>query len=227
MAGIKKPLIHPSVRWIRPVYRILIALLFSIFTYFLVPHKILDWKLLVLVEWIVFSTIYMLLSWWLFLNFDSEQVRIHASQEDGTRVFVFFAILISSFAGLFAVGLMLVSGPPTGMPVLIFILAILLSMLLSWSMVHTLFTFHYANLYFHKIKKLKLTGFEFPGDEPLDYLDFAYFSFVVGMTFQVSDVQVNTKNIRRQVLLHGLLSFILNTVVVALTFNLLAGLIHH
>jgi uncharacterized membrane protein len=67
-------------------------------------------------------------------------------------------------------------------------------------------------------------GLEFPEEDCPDYLDFAYFSFVIGMTFQVSDVQITSRIIRKQVLLHGLLSFALNTFVVALTINLIAGL---
>lgn len=64
----------------------------------------------------------------------------------------------------------------------------------------------------------------FPSENIPDYLDFAYFSFVIGMTFQVSDIQITDKKIRRLVLLHGLISFILNTFVVALTVNFIAGL---
>ncbi len=67
-------------------------------------------------------------------------------------------------------------------------------------------------------------GLDFPGKEKPGYLDFAYFSFVVGMTFQVSDVQITSRTIRRLVLAHGLISFFLNTFVVALTINIVAGL---
>jgi uncharacterized membrane protein len=68
-------------------------------------------------------------------------------------------------------------------------------------------------------------GLEFPGEDPPDFFDFAYFSFVVGMTFQVSDVQVTSRQMRRLVLMHGLLSFAFNTVVVALSINLAATLL--
>ncbi len=67
-------------------------------------------------------------------------------------------------------------------------------------------------------------GLEFPGNAKPNYLDFAYFSFVIGCTFQVSDVEISSPKIRRVVLFHGLLSFGLNTFVVALTINLIAGL---
>jgi uncharacterized membrane protein len=68
------------------------------------------------------------------------------------------------------------------------------------------------------------SGLEFPGDEKPDFIDFAYFSFVLGMTFQVSDVEISSRKIRRLSLLHSLIAFIFNTVIVALTINALAGL---
>ena len=101
------------------------------------------------------------------------------------------------------------------------------SILCSWALVHTILTFHYAHLYYDDDKtgnKANYGGLQFPNDDTPDYRDFAYFSFVVGMTFQVSDVQVTDKTMRRLVLAHGLISFVLNTFVVALTVNFIAGL---
>ena len=66
---------------------------------------------------------------------------------------------------------------------------------------------------------------QFPDEHEPDYLDFAYFSFVLGMTFQVSDVEISSKEIRRMALLHGFLSFIYNTVIVAFSINIISGLI--
>ena len=90
----------------------------------------------------------------------------------------------------------------------------------------TIFTFHYAHLYYFKDKDDTVDGnaLEFPKEDKPDYPDFAYFAFVIGMTFQVSDVEINSRIIRRTALAHGLLAFALNTFVVALTINLIAGL---
>ncbi|RQO32029.1 DUF1345 domain-containing protein [Taibaiella sp. KBW10] len=100
-------------------------------------------------------------------------------------------------------------------------------LLLSWTLFHTLFTIHYAHLYYMAapgnathLKK----GLKFPEEEHPDYLDFAYFSFVNGMTFQVSDVSVTSKPMRVLVLFHCLLAFAFNTVIVALSINLIAAL---
>ena len=93
-------------------------------------------------------------------------------------------------------------------------------------MLHTIFTLHYAHLYYSKTtnEDAATAGLDFPKEKKPDYIDFAYFSFVIGMTFQVSDVQINSRIIRRTALAHGLLAFALNTFVVALTINLIAGL---
>ena len=115
----------------------------------------------------------------------------------------------------------------TETPQKIFIPVAVSCMLFSWLMVHTIFAFHYAHLYYRDDtddSSKHAEGLEFPGEKKPDYIDFVYFSFVVGMTFQVSDTAVTSRSIRRLVILHGLLSFGLNTFVVALTINLIAGL---
>jgi uncharacterized membrane protein len=102
------------------------------------------------------------------------------------------------------------------------------SVLSSWALIHTLFTLHYAHVFYRDevtAIKYKGQGLIFPEESEPDYLDFAYFAFVIGMTFQVSDVQVTSRRIRRLVLIHGLLSFIFNTAIVALSINIIAGVI--
>ena len=97
----------------------------------------------------------------------------------------------------------------------------------SWLLIHTRFAFHYAHRYYNICKQQDTQidgGLDFPGEREPDYLDFAYFSFVIGTTFQVSDVEITSRTLRRTVLVHGLLSFALNTFVVALTINIIAGL---
>jgi uncharacterized membrane protein len=98
------------------------------------------------------------------------------------------------------------------------------TVLLSWLLAHSVFAVHYAHGYYKDLLEKRQRGLDFPGenDDP-DYWDFLYFSFVVGMTAQVSDVQVMTRGWRRLVLAHGILSFLFNTVILALSINLLAG----
>jgi uncharacterized membrane protein len=102
------------------------------------------------------------------------------------------------------------------------------AVLLGWLLIHTILLFRYAHLYYRDRDHDKESdrGLTFPGDPQPNYLDFAYFSFVVGMTFQVSDVQVTSKGIRKLVLAHGLVSFAYNTAILALVVNVVSGLLH-
>jgi uncharacterized membrane protein len=97
------------------------------------------------------------------------------------------------------------------------------TVVLSWTFIHTIFALHYAHEFYgsgsHK------NGLRFPGDGQPDYWDFVYFSFVIGMTFQVSDVAVVHKLVRRTVVVHGALSFFFTTAVVAMAVNIAAGII--
>jgi uncharacterized membrane protein len=101
------------------------------------------------------------------------------------------------------------------------------TLFLSWLMTHTTFAFRYAHeFYACDAGGPEIDGgLEFPGEKRPDYLDFMYFSLVLGMTFQVSDVQITARKLRRVAAVHGLLSFLFNTIILALTVNLAAGLL--
>jgi uncharacterized membrane protein len=105
----------------------------------------------------------------------------------------------------------------------------LIAVISSWMLVHTVFGLRYAHTYYGDPDgpagpQPHAGGLEFPGDRDPDYMDFAYFSFVIGMTFQVSDVQITSRDFRKLVLLHGMLSFGFNTVILALTINTVSNL---
>jgi uncharacterized membrane protein len=104
-----------------------------------------------------------------------------------------------------------------------------LTILFSWLFMNTIFALHYAHGYYGDADPSSayhaVGGLIFPGQHDPDYWDFMYFSFVVGMTFQVSDVQIEDYKLRRVVLAHGVLAFFFNVVIVALTINIVAGLI--
>ncbi|GAC1622074.1 MAG: DUF1345 domain-containing protein [Nevskia sp.] len=100
------------------------------------------------------------------------------------------------------------------------------TVILTWLVLQCSFALHYAHLYYGDPDNdgKDSGGLDFPSESEPDYLDFAYFSFVLGMTFQVSDVAIRDRGLRRLSLLHGMISFFFSTVIVALTINLLAGL---
>ncbi len=103
-----------------------------------------------------------------------------------------------------------------------------LTLLVSWLMTHTVFALRYAHEYYGPSARdpAKIDGgLEFPGDQPPDYWDFFYFALVLGMTFQVSDVQITRRTLRRLATLHGLLGFLFNTVILALSVNIGASLL--
>jgi uncharacterized membrane protein len=97
------------------------------------------------------------------------------------------------------------------------------TVILSWTFTHTIFALHYAHDFYGEAERSD--GLKFPGNTQPDYWDFVYFSFVIGMTFQVSDVAVTNRSIRRMVVAHGALSFLFSTAIVALTVNIAAGLL--
>ena len=105
------------------------------------------------------------------------------------------------------------------------------TLVISWLVTHVIFTLRYAHEYYTRSENsLKPDGavdggLEFPGETVPDYWDFLYFALVLGMTFQVSDVQITSRKLRRLATAHGLAGFMFNTVIVALTVNIMAGLL--
>ena len=211
-----------------PIHRFIVSIILAGIVYLLILSVDLDVMVKIMISWSVFAFFYIITSWIIFFGQQPEQIQTLSKREDGSRLYVFSLIIVSSFASLLMVLLLMLSQNTKATPQPVFIPVAIGGILFSWIMVHTIFAFHYAHLYYgdDTNDSTKHTeGLDFPGNKKPDYLDFAYFSFVVGMTFQVSDVAVTSKSIRQLVLLHGLLSFGLNTFVVALTINLVAGLL--
>ena len=178
----------------------------------------------IMLGWDVFCVMLISLHWYMFFHTSATETHLKAKMQDETRGEIFAIVVVSTFAGLLAVIVLLINKDINPLDLVIAILG----MFLSWFLVHTTFTMRYAHLYYGNVKKDNPTqhgsGLDFPGDEAPDFIDFAYFSFVLGMTFQVSDVEISNRTIRRLSLLHSLIAFIFNTVIVALTINAVAGL---
>ena len=210
-----------------PLQRFIISVALALVIYLLLLTTELGVVIKIMIAWSAFALSYIVTSCIVFFTKSPMDIRKHSKQEDGSRIYVFLLVVITSFASLFTVLLLMSSQSSKDTPQTIFIPVAISGMLLSWLMVHTIFAFHYAHLYYGddtNDSSKHAEGLEFPGEKKPDYVDFAYFSFVIGMTFQVSDTEVTSRSIRRLVLLHGLLSFGLNTFVVALTINIIAGL---
>jgi uncharacterized membrane protein len=157
-------------------------------------------------------------------------VRLSTLQPTGRRLIIGFVIVAAS-ASLGSVAYLLATakGLPHWLIVSHVVLA-LATIILSWLVLHTIFTLHYAHLYYHEHHGNAGTsvcrGLVFPdGEIEPDYMDFAYFSFIIGMTSQVSDVQINSRKFRHWALLHGLIAFAFNAAVLALSINILSSLL--
>jgi len=173
----------------------------------------------IMLGWDFFCMVLILLHWYMFYNTSAAETHLKAKMQDETRSEIFAVVVVSTFAGLLAVILLLLDKEIKTLD----LVTAISGMFLSWVLVHTTFTMRYAHLFYGDSNN-KNGGLDFPGDEEPDFIDFAYFSFVIGMTFQVSDVEISSREIRRLTLLHSIISFIFNTVIVALTINALAGL---
>lgn len=207
----------------KPIYRCVMSMIFATGIFLLLPVAF-PIMLKLLISWSMFCIVYLIYCWYIVYTMPVNLIKKIADKEDGSRAFVFSFILIVSFATMFAVLSLIVSREQTDVTKKLIIPVAIIAMLASWMLIHTIFLFHYAQL-FYKSGKTK-GGLSFPGCDEPDYIDFAYFSFVMGCTFQVSDVSITNRRIRQTALFHGLLSFALNTFVVALSINIVAGLAH-
>ena len=183
--------------------------------------------------WDVAAGLYLLLAWIMFLRSDTANVQSRALVEDDGR----WAILaISAGAAATSLGAIVdlladFKNLPPGEGVA-HLAAAVVTILLSWLFLHTVFTMHYAHEFYGAIddgtagRRKTRGGFAFPGDaKAWNYLDFAYYAFTIGMTAQTSDIAVTTTAMRRLTLAHAVLTFFFNTVVLAFSVNIAASLL--
>ena len=200
--------------------RTFVAIAIAIVVFFLLP----DSRRLVtrvLVGWDVFATVYLVLAYIMMARCGHEHIKPSAILQDDGRVLMMIVTQLGALASIaaivFELGATKKSGP--GMTLAVITIA------LSWTLVHTAFALHYAHDYYRGSKP---GGLQFPsGDtsDHADYWDFVYFSFVIGMTAQVSDVGITEKRIRRTATVHGIISFVFNTALLALMVNIAASAI--
>lgn len=174
-----------------------------------------------LVGWDVGTLVYLAFAFRLMSRFDLELVRRRAAIQDEGGVAILMLTLLVAVASLGAIGAVMRSLEDVTNRAPYFALAAL-TIGVSWTFIHVIFALHYAHEYYDE---REAGGLLFPEEERPDYWDFVYFSFVIGMTFQVSDVQVTDRAIRRLVVVHGLVSFVFNVAILALMVNLGATLV--
>ncbi len=150
---------------------------------------------------------------------DGPAAQSHATREDSTRVVSDLILIGGSIASLLGVGVLLASQRGQGGAPWEAVLGVL-SVVVSWVLVHTVYLLRYAALYYRG----SAGGIDFNQAEPPDYHDFAYLAFTLGMTYQVSDTAISSSEFRRAVLRHTLLSYVFGSVILATTINLVVQL---
>lgn len=172
--------------------------------------------------WAMACVVYNTWVWIRIWGLDASQTRLHALREDPGRRTVDIVLLLAALAAVVVVVYLLISAHQLrgAASVSVALLAIV-SIALTWFLVHTLYTLRYARLYYGVGEG---TGIDFNQSEPPGYSDFVYLAFTLGMTFQVSDTNITNGIIRRTIIHHVLLSYLFGTVIVAATVNLLAGI---
>jgi uncharacterized membrane protein len=208
---------------VRVVYarpRTFVAIALGIVAFVLLPHSL---RLVtrLLIGWDTFATLYLALVYLMMARSAHRHVRRNAVLQDDGRFLILLVTAIGAFASIAAIVFEL-GASHHGVRQLTIATA---TIALSWAVVHTAFALHYAHDYYRGGKP---GGLQFPSGEQqdhADYWDFVYFSFVIGMTAQVSDVGITDKTIRRTATVHGIISFVYNTALVALMVNIAASAI--
>jgi uncharacterized membrane protein len=208
---------------IRVVYarpRTFISILIGVIAFFLLPGSL---RLVtrLLIGWDTFIALYLVLVYIMMFRCGLARIRRNAVLQDDGRFLILLVTALGAFASIAAI-LFELGGSHRGALDLTLATS---TIALSWAAVHTAFALHYAHDYYRGTKP---GGLQFPsGDqhEHADYWDFVYFSFVIGMTAQVSDVGITDKTIRRTATVHGIISFVFNTALVALMVNIAASAI--
>jgi len=180
----------------------------------------------VIASWDSFAITLLTLIWIAIFNSGIDHIRHRAQTQDLSVLLIFVFTIGAACVSIFAVVALLSAAKKSNNVGLHAALSVV-AVLGSWTLVHTMFAMRYAHAYYGEgdSPDEHSGSLEFPGDNMPDYLDFAYFSFVIGMTCQVSDVQISAKSLRSLALIHGILSFCFNTVILALTINTISGLL--
>ncbi|TJY68975.1 DUF1345 domain-containing protein [Arthrobacter sp. CAU 1506] len=180
-----------------------------------------NWAYAPSLGWAAASLTYLVWVWSVIGRLSPAATAAHAAREDSGRAVSDALLLTATLASFGGVALILLdAGSSEGIAKAGIIAVALGSTTLSWFLVHTLFTLRYAFLYYRDSG-----GVDFNQDSDPRYRDFAYLAFTIGMTFQVSDTTLKTYVARSTALSHALLSYLLGTIVLATTINLIAGLI--
>ncbi|MBN3870992.1 MAG: DUF1345 domain-containing protein [Nostoc sp. JL33] len=184
----------------------------------------------ILCAWNFGADFFLAVTWWKMIKATPEKIRRYAEGEYEGHLAIFMLVIAAACASVLAIVFLLTD--KKGLSKILLNLHVILSIMTivgSWLLVHTMFAVQYAHSYYKYIirnNSEEITGgLDFPDNDHPDYWEFLYYSFVVGMTSQVSDVETRSAEMRRLTLLHSILSFFFNTTILAMTINIVASLI--
>jgi uncharacterized membrane protein len=187
----------------------------------IIASLLLAWQGASLIGWDAAAIAWGAWIWVEILSYDAVATSVHATMDDPSRSTADVLLLGASVASLIAVALVIDKAARVHGWQRTFLISLsVLSVVLSWLVVHTIFTLRYAGLYYAGPDG----GVDFNEEDKPCYVDFAYLAFTIGMTYQVSDTNLQSKAVRRMALRHALMSYLFGTVIVAATINLIAGL---
>lgn len=206
--------------------RLISALLVAALAFFLAPNPLFS-SIHLTVVWVAFALTILLLAWITIFVAHPRDLPQFSRMEDSGRTLISLFAISAAIASVFAVIDLLGSTSKQDSTHPQKVVLAILAVVSAWSLVHTIFTLRYAHLFYgdDPNQTERPGGLDFPDEDEPDFLDFAYFSFVIGMTSQVSDVAINSKPMRRTALVHGVLSFGFNTMIIALTISGVSGLL--
>jgi uncharacterized membrane protein len=186
-----------------------------------VSSAVAAWQVTFLVGWCAAAATFVALTWLTVLGADPVRTRAIARREDDRGATTDLVLLVACLMSLVGVASVIVKAAHAdGAAKALLTTLGVLAVVLAWATVHTVYMLRYADLYYAG----SAGGIDFNDDDDPDYRDFAYLAFTIGMTYQVSDTNLQTKTIRRTALRHALLSFVFGTVIIAVTINVVAGL---
>ena len=206
---------------VRP--RLMTATAVGIVTRLLLPGP-LSGSTRTLFAWVLATGLYLVLAWRMMLSASVESMRKRAKVQDDGAATVLTLTVAAACVSLLAIvsELINVKDVPIGHDKVLRLGLVAATLVVSWCLIHTAFALHYAHEFY--VDRDGGRGcLEFPGRTQPDYVDFLYFSFVIGTTSQTADVSISSPGTRRLALLHGVIAFFFNTTLLALTVNLAAS----
>lgn len=210
------------LRIIRGRPRLFAGLLCGVIAYPFLPHT-LPLPTRIVLGWDIFVAVFLVLAASHFTQADQQDIAADAARQEEGEWTLFALTIIGAIMSFTAIvifsGLAKLKAHHTE-----YVGLVGLTLAASWLMTQVTFAYRYAHEFYATCPTGLAGGLKFPGEDHPDYLDFIYFSFVLGMTFQVSDVNITGRKMRRLATLQGLIGYMFNTVVLALTINIAAGI---